>query len=661
MARRGRPAWVRWLGTAAWLASLMWLPWWLGLPLLLALAAARVLMPHRLAPEHASLLRRALHWGLPGVLFASQRALGGDLPAWLIALLGALAGYTLLVGLDAWLQRRAPRAEARSTAPAWPQVMMETVVAVETIIELLPVDWQEGPAFSDPRLGAWTYRDHALVSADGERFDEVEGRVALSPSGRWLVAPRRDARGVVLWDREHARRHHLRRLASQWLVSRAAMAGAWPGRHAAGSRPRAGCARTDVAFARKAPPRALFSPPMVFPSRISAHTCAVDIPDHHRSPFSLALSVIIVSADSGPALRDCVRQVLASSLSLELILVDNASQDGIAAAIERAHAHDPRLTVIYNHRNLGFGPAVNLAAKKANGKAVLVLNPDCLVKDDDLRRLLAVLDSRPRVGLVGSVVCDAQGRPDPASWRRDPLLGRALNSLLGRAGESINMPGEIPAEVIEAEAVSGAVMLLPREMFQRLGGFDEGYFLHCEDLDLCRRVRDLGYQVLLAGDVRVLHGKGSSSRHRPVFVSRHKHRGMWRWFRKHDPAARKPAGIGVGVAGHLGAFPAADPRATVAPAAAPMNASRRIELLATLGLLAMTAVWGSTFVLIKDVVARMPVADFLAVRFAIGALVMLRAVRAAGAPAWPASSCCAGCCWGRSTARASCCRPGGCR
>jgi GT2 family glycosyltransferase len=82
-------------------------------------------------------------------------------------------------------------------------------------------------------------------------------------------------------------------------------------------------------------------------------------------------------------------------------------------------------------------------------------------------------------------------------------------------------------------------MLVSRRVFDYLDGFDERYFLHCEDLDLCRRVRDAGYRVMLAGDVRVLHGKGGSSRHRPVFVSWHKHRGMWRWFRSFDPDARK--------------------------------------------------------------------------------------------------------------------------
>ncbi|HUW53384.1 MAG TPA: glycosyltransferase family 2 protein [Rhodanobacter sp.] len=259
-----------------------------------------------------------------------------------------------------------------------------------------------------------------------------------------------------------------------------------------------------------------------------------------RSPFSLALSVIVVSADSGPSLRECVSRLLASRISLEVILVDNASADGIPAAIERAHQSDVRLKVIYNRRNLGFGAAVNIGAKRAGGDALLVLNPDCLVQDDDLRRLLADLDASPKAGLIGAVVCDADGRPDPASWRRDPFFRRAVNSLLGRSGEQINMQREIPAELIEAEAVSGALMVLPRKLFMRLGGFDEDYFLHCEDLDLCRRVRNHGYRVLLDGHVRVEHGKGGSSRHRPVFVSRHKHQGMWLWFCKHDPAARNP-------------------------------------------------------------------------------------------------------------------------
>ncbi|MEO8811077.1 MAG: glycosyltransferase family 2 protein [Rhodanobacter sp.] len=270
--------------------------------------------------------------------------------------------------------------------------------------------------------------------------------------------------------------------------------------------------------------------------------------------MSQALSVIVVAADSGPELRECVNRILDCTLSLELILVDNASLDGVPQAIERAHQQDTRLKVIYNRRNLGFGRAVNLAAAQAQGHSLLILNPDCVVTEDDVERLLLLQAASPKAGLIGAVICDLDGRPDPASWRRDPLLRRSLNSLFGRSGEKVEVEQEIPAEAVDTEAISGALMLVSRDMFQRLNGFDEKYFLHCEDLDLCRRVRDRGYQVLLAGNVRVAHGKGSSSRHRPVFVSRHKHRGMWRWFRSHDPAARNPlvsAAVWLGIWSHF--------------------------------------------------------------------------------------------------------------
>jgi GT2 family glycosyltransferase len=261
------------------------------------------------------------------------------------------------------------------------------------------------------------------------------------------------------------------------------------------------------------------------------------------SPFNPVvpkLSVIVVAADSGASLRDCVRAVLAWSVPLELLLIDNGSSDGVPQALDRALSADPRLRLIYNYANLGFGPAVNRAAAQARSDRLLILNPDCVLEQAGVQRLLDILASEPHAGLLGAVVCGADGVPDPASLRRDPLLHRTLNSLRGKATDGVNVAGPLPDHVVAAEAVSGALMFLPRAVFERMNGFDEAYFLHFEDLDLCRRVRDAGYRVLLAGDVRVLHGKGGSSAHRPVFVSRHKHRGMWRWFRKFDPAARRP-------------------------------------------------------------------------------------------------------------------------
>lgn len=276
----------------------------------------------------------------------------------------------------------------------------------------------------------------------------------------------------------------------------------------------------------------------------------------------MRLSVLIVAADSGASLLECVRRALASTAVDDVLVMDNASADGIPDALEREHAGDARLRVVRNGANLGFGPAMNRAAALAAGDQLLLLNPDCLLGDGDVEALQHTLATEPRAGLVGAVVCDADGTPDPASRRRDPLLRRSLNTLTGRAAREaddprcagIPVPGPMPVGVEEEEAVSGALMLMPRAVFDALHGFDEAYFLHCEDLDLCRRVRDAGWRVLLDGRVRVLHAKGGSSRHRPVFVSRHKHRGMWRWFRKFDPAARNPLLAGIvwcGIWGHF--------------------------------------------------------------------------------------------------------------
>ena len=260
------------------------------------------------------------------------------------------------------------------------------------------------------------------------------------------------------------------------------------------------------------------------------------------------VSIIIVTADSGEGARECVARALDSAAPVEVVLVDNASRDGVPQSIARDHANDPRVRVLFNDANLGFGPAVNRGAKVAKADVLLILNPDCMLERDSIEGLLDVQRAHPDAGIIGAVVCHENGEPDPASRRRDPLLRRSLMSLTGLAAREsidskyagINVPGPMPDEVVEAENVSGALMLIPRAVFERLGGFDEHYFLHCEDLDLCHRARDAGFKVLLAGNARALHRKGGSSAHRPVFVSRHKHRGMWRWFRKFDPAARNP-------------------------------------------------------------------------------------------------------------------------
>lgn len=261
----------------------------------------------------------------------------------------------------------------------------------------------------------------------------------------------------------------------------------------------------------------------------------------------LTCSIIIVAADSGAELEVCVQRALASNAPVELIISDNASADGAVEALAAHWAGDARLRIVHNGKNLGFGAGCNRGAALARGDLVMFLNPDCRLEADSVARLRAHLAADARIGLAGASIVAVDGQSELASRRRDPLLRRALMSLSGLARWQVRWPRlagvtlprreDLPA-IEDVEAVSGALMLLPRALFERVGGFDEAYFLHCEDLDLCRRVRDAGLRVVCANDVRVVHVKGSSSRSRPFFVARHKHRGMWRWFVKFDPAAR---------------------------------------------------------------------------------------------------------------------------
>jgi GT2 family glycosyltransferase len=263
-------------------------------------------------------------------------------------------------------------------------------------------------------------------------------------------------------------------------------------------------------------------------------------------------SVIIVAADSGATLADCVARVCASSVPVELIVADNASSDGSVEGVEKRCAENEKVRILHNGTNLGFGVACNRGAAVARGDALLFLNPDCLIEADTIARLRAIAQGDTQIGLIGTLQLDPGGHVDAASRRRDPLLRRALMTFLGLARFASRWPalGGVtlppPPSAADAgasesvDAVSGALMFLPRAVFERVGGFDEGYFLHCEDLDLCRRLRDAGWSVVCASGLRVTHSKGGSSRQRPLFVAWHKHRGMWRWFTKFDPAARNP-------------------------------------------------------------------------------------------------------------------------
>ncbi len=244
---------------------------------------------------------------------------------------------------------------------------------------------------------------------------------------------------------------------------------------------------------------------------------------------------VVVSHASEETIDACLQRLRAANGVIAVRVVDNASQDDTLAIVQRHALADPRVRFIANPDNPGFAAACNQGVAASDAAWLAFVNPDCLVDADSLARLRD--HARDAGGaLVGADLVGEDGLRDAAARRRDPdfaaMLRAPARSRLGVAAE--------PAALQPVDAVSGALMLLPRALFERIGGFDPGYRLHAEDLDLCRRARAAGAVVACANDVRVLHVRGVSSRTRPLFVEWHKHRGLWRYYRIFDAPGHGP-------------------------------------------------------------------------------------------------------------------------
>lgn len=251
--------------------------------------------------------------------------------------------------------------------------------------------------------------------------------------------------------------------------------------------------------------------------------------------MSAAIAVVVVSYQSAATLDDCLLRLRAAEGVAQIRVVDNASDDGSLGIVQRHALADARVRFIANPDNPGFATACNQGAQDSDAPWLAFVNPDLMVEADTLARLR---DLGQPLGdcLLGVEQVDEQGRPDAAVRRRDPDFAAMLRN--PAAGARLAVAAD-PAQPLQpVPALSGALLLLPRALFERIGGWDAGYRLHAEDLDLCRRAREAGAVVAVANTLQVLHVRGVSSRARPFFVEWHKHRGLWRYFRKFEAPRR---------------------------------------------------------------------------------------------------------------------------
>ncbi|WP_333586992.1 glycosyltransferase family 2 protein [Phenylobacterium sp.] len=254
---------------------------------------------------------------------------------------------------------------------------------------------------------------------------------------------------------------------------------------------------------------------------------------------SVRVSVVMVAYMTGEALARSLACVAEDPAVDEFVLVDNGSDPAETALIDAAAAGRPHMRVVRGQGNVGFARGANLGAAAATGDVLIFLNPDAFLQPDCVRALAcAVLAGGPK-RLVGGRVLNAD-RSEQRGARRGEIT--PLAALLSLSGLTQKAPGlrrfevhweneAAPADLCPVPTISGAFFAMRRSDYLALGGFDEGYFLHVEDIDLCWRVREAGGEVLFHPTAEVVH-LGHTSRASPLRVELYKGLGLARYFRK---------------------------------------------------------------------------------------------------------------------------------
>jgi GT2 family glycosyltransferase len=269
------------------------------------------------------------------------------------------------------------------------------------------------------------------------------------------------------------------------------------------------------------------------------------------------VSILIVTYRSRQAARECLASLysVTTGVDYEVVVVDNASQDGTA---DMVRAEFPQARLIALDENVGFAPGINLAAEAAAGEYLLLLNPDTVVHEGAVRNLVAFARRRPEHGLYGGRTLRPDGTLDPGSCYAQPTLWSlfcfATMLTVAFKGSPIFDPELLGRwqrdSVREVGIITGCLLLTPRRVWQRLGGFDDRFFMYAEDADLTLRAIRAGYRPAITPEAEITHAVGVSSTQPDRLILLFQ--GKVTLLRKHWGSPRRQAAIalvllGVGV------------------------------------------------------------------------------------------------------------------
>jgi len=256
---------------------------------------------------------------------------------------------------------------------------------------------------------------------------------------------------------------------------------------------------------------------------------------------SPGLSVIILSWNVRDLLRACLASLPLADPQVEIIVLEAASGDGSA---EMVRVEFPSVNLIASAENLGYTRGNNLGLRAARGRYLLILNPDTEIMGDALAQMLAYMDAHPTVGLLGPQMLYPDGTVQ-STRRRFPMLATSffesiwLQPIAPRSLLDHYYARDLADDAVaEVDWVVGAALLVRREAYEQVGGLDEGFFMYSEELDWCRRMKAMGWQVVYFPPARIIHHEAKSSAQVPAATHIRFNTSKVRYFRKyHGPLA----------------------------------------------------------------------------------------------------------------------------
>ena len=229
------------------------------------------------------------------------------------------------------------------------------------------------------------------------------------------------------------------------------------------------------------------------------------------------LSIIIVNWNSAEYVEKCLRSLFANvrGADFEVIVVDNGSFDSCRSMIGNDF---PQVRFLQSEENLGFAKANNLGAESAGGRVLLFLNPDTEIINSAVTEMLLAMKSLPQAGIIGCKLLNSDMTLQTSCIQTFPtILNQALDTdVLRRRFPGLSMWGVAPlfldaAGPFEAEVISGACLMIGKQIFEEVGGFSPEYFMYTEDIDLCYKVRRAGYKSYYTAAASIIHYGGGSS------------------------------------------------------------------------------------------------------------------------------------------------------